>query len=53
MSVLVGLSAPVADVVLEIPLSDEFFNLVLEYDAFFSSVANILMILAVLILVSL
>ena len=53
MSVLARLGAPVADVVLEVPLSDEFFNLVYECDAFFGGVANVSMISAVLILVSL
>ena len=50
--VLAGLGAPVADVVLEVPLSDEFFNLILECDAFFCGVANISVILTVLVLVS-
>ena len=52
MLVLARLGAPVADVVLEVPLSDEFFNLILECDAFFCGVANVSMIVAVLVLVS-
>ena len=52
MSVLVGPGAPVADIVLEVPLSDEFFDLVLKCDAFFSGMANILMVSVVLVLVS-
>ena len=52
MLVLAGLGAPVADVVLEVPFSDEFFDLVLEYDAFFCCVANISVIPAILVLVS-
>ena len=39
--VLVGLSAPVADVVLEISLSDELLNLIFKGDAFFRGVADI------------
>ena len=38
--VLAGFGAPVADVVLEVPLSDEFFNLIFECDAFSSGMAN-------------
>ena len=34
MLVFTGLGALVADVVLEVPLSDECFNLILECDAF-------------------
>ena len=52
MLVLVGLGAPVADVVLEIPFSYEFFDLIFECDAFFYGVANISVISAVLVLVS-
>ena len=52
MLVLTGLSSPIADVILELPLSDEFFDLILECDAFFHCVANILVISAVLVLVS-
>ena len=52
LSVLMGLSAPVADIALEVPLSDEFFDLILKCDAFFGVVANILMVLAVFVLVS-
>ena len=37
--VLVGLGAPVVDVVLEISLSDKLLNLVFEGDAFFRGVA--------------
>ena len=39
--VLVGLGTPVADVVLEVSLSDELLNLVFEGDAFFCGVADI------------
>ena len=53
LSVLAGLGTPVADVVLEVPISDEFFNLILECDTFFDDVANISMVSAVLVLVSL
>ena len=53
LSVLVGLGAPITDVVSEKPLSDELFDLVLECDAFLGSVANILVISVVLTLVSL
>ena len=53
MLVLAWLGAPVVDVVSEVPLSKEFFDLILECDAFFNGVANILMISAILILVSL
>ena len=52
MSVLTGLGAPVADIALEVPLSDEFFDLILECDAFFGVVANILMVPAILVLAS-
>ena len=51
--VLTGLGAPVADVVLELSLSDELFNLVFEGNAFFHGVADIPVVLAVLILVPL
>ena len=50
--VLAGLDAPVADLVLEVPLSDEFFNFILECDAFFCGVANISVISTILVLVS-
>ena len=52
MLVLMGLGAPVADVVLEVPFSDEFFNLIFECDALFCGVANISVISTVLVLVS-
>ena len=52
-SVLVGLGAPVANVVSEVPLADKFFDFILEYNGFFSGVANVLVIPAVLTLVSL
>ena len=52
MLVLEGLGALIADVVLEVPFSDEFFDLILERDAFFGGVANISVISAVLVLVS-
>ena len=51
--VLVGLGAPVADVVLEVSLSDELLNLVLEGDAFFRGVTDIPVVSVVLILVPL
>ena len=51
MLVLVGLGAPVTDVVLEVSLSDEFFNLFFECDAFFYGMANVSVILTVLVLV--
>ena len=52
MLVLEELGAPVADVVLEVPFLDQFFNLIFECDAFFYGVANISVIPAVLFLVS-
>ena len=52
MSVLTRLGAPVADIALEVPLSDEFFDLIIECDAFFGVVSNILMVPIVLVLVS-
>ena len=48
-----GLGTPVADVVLEVSLSDELLNLVLEGDAFFHGVADISVKLLVFILVPL
>ena len=51
--VLAGLSAPIADVVLEVSLSDELLNLDLEGDAFFRGVTNIPVVSTVLILVPL
>ena len=51
--VVAGLGALIEDVVLEVPLSDEFFDLILKCDTFFSGVANILMVSVVLVLVSL
>ena len=51
--VLSGLGDPVADVVLEVSLSDELLNLILEGNAFFRSVADIHVVSAVLILVPL
>ena len=51
MLVLARLGAPVANVVLEVPFSDEFFDLILECDAFFCGVANISVILAALVLI--
>ena len=51
--VLMGLGAPVTDVVLEVSLSDEFLNLVLEGDAFFRRVADIPVVLAIIVLVPL
>ena len=52
MSVLAGLGASIADIALEVPFSDEFFDLILECDAFFGVVANILMVPAILVLIS-
>ena len=51
--VLLGLGAPVADVVSKVPLADEFFDFILECDAFFGSVANVFMISSILAWVSL
>ena len=53
MLVLVGLGALVADVILEVSLSDELLNLVFEGDAFFHGVDDVSMKSAVFILVSL
>ena len=50
--VVVRLGASVVDVVSEIPITDEFFDLILECNAFFSGVADIYMISTILILVS-
>ena len=50
---LVWLSAPVADVVLEISLSDEFLNLVLEGNAFFCRVVDIPVVSVILVLIPL
>ena len=52
-SILVGLGAPVVDVVLKVPLPDEFFDFILECDAFFGGVANVFMISSILAWVSL
>ena len=49
--VIVWPSASVADIVLEISLSDEFFNLILECDALFRGVADISMVFAVFVLI--
>ena len=46
-------NAFIADIVLEVSLSDEFFNLVLERDVLFRGVANISMISAVFVLIPL
>ena len=43
----------VADIVPEVSLSDEFFDLILEHDALFSGVADISMISAVFVLIPL
>ena len=51
MLILAELGNPVADVVLEVSLSDELLNFVLEGDAFFSGVADISVVSAVLALV--
>ena len=53
MLVLVGLGAPVVDVVLEVSLSGELLDLVFKGDAFFRGVADISVKLAVFILVPL
>ena len=52
-SVLMGLGAPVADVVSKVPLADEFFDFIFECDAFLGGVANVLVISAILTWVSL
>ena len=52
MLVLARLGAPVTDIVLEVPFSNEFFDLILKCDAFFCGVANIWVISEVLVLVS-
>ena len=52
-SVLVGLGTLVVDVASEVSLADEFFDFILECNAFFSGVANVLVIPAVITLVSL
>ena len=51
--VLMGLGAPVVDVVLEVSISDELLNLVFEGDAFFCGVADISVKSIVFILVPL
>ena len=51
--VLAGLGAPIADVVIEVSLSDELLNLVLEGDAFYRGVAEIPVVSTILILVPL
>ena len=51
--VFAGLGALIADIVLEVSLSDELLNLVLEGDTFFHSVADIPVVSVVLILVPL
>ena len=51
MLVLVGLGAPIADVILEVSLSDELLNLVFEGDAFFRGVADVSVKSAIFILV--
>ena len=50
MLVLAGLGTSVADVVLEVPFSYEFFNLIFECNAFFYGVANISVISTILII---
>ena len=51
--VIVWLGTPVADIILEVSLSDEFFNLILERDAPFYGVADISMVLTVFVLIPL
>ena len=50
--VVVRLGTSVADVVSEIPFTDEFFNLILEHNALFDCVANIFVKSTILILIS-
>ena len=45
--------ASITDIVLEVSLSDEFFNLIIERDALFRGVANISMISTVFVLIPL
>ena len=42
----------VADVVFEIPFTDEFFDFILEYNALFGGVADIFLISVILVQVS-
>ena len=51
--VIVWPGASVADIIPEVSFSDEFFNLILECDAFFRGVADISIVLAVFVLISL
>ena len=53
MLVLLGLGAPVADIVLKVSFSDEFLNLILEANAFFHRVADISVVSTILVLVPL
>ena len=50
--VTVQLGPPVTDVVLEVPITNEFLDLILEHDTLLCGVADILVILAVLVLIS-
>ena len=50
--VVARLGASIVDVVLEIPFTDEFFDLILEHNALFSGMAEIFVISAILILIS-
>ena len=51
--VLIGLGAPIADIVLEVSLSDKLHNLIFKDDAFFRGVADISVKLTVFILIPL
>ena len=51
--VVVRLGASVADVISEIPFSDEFLNLILEHDVLLHGVADILVIPTIFILIPL
>ena len=49
--VIVQLGAFVADVISEVPFTDEFFDLILEHNAFLSGVADIFVIPVILVLI--
>ena len=50
--VIVWLGSSVMDVVPKVPITDEFLDLILEYDALLSGVADILVVPTILILIS-
>ena len=50
--VTVRLGYPITDVVLEVPITNEFLNLFLKHDTFLCSVADILVISIVFVLIS-